>query len=60
MGVAAVGFEKSAIVEVAGVEADEAAGAFDFYGYRRCRVGHKQAGIVHNCDFIKCDVAWDG
>ena len=60
MGVAGVGLEEAAIIEIAGVEADETAGTFDFYGHSRCRVGHQQAGIVNDSDLIERDVARDG
>ena len=60
MGVPGIGLEDTAIIKVAGVEADKAAGAFDFYGYCGCRVRHKQAGIVNDGDLIERDVAGNG
>ena len=60
MGVAGVGFEKAAIVEVAGVKADKAAGTFNMHGYSGCCVGHQPAGIVNDGDLIDGDVAWNG
>ena len=60
MGVAGVGFKQAAIVEITSVEADETSGTFDFNSYSRCRVGHQQAGIVNDGDFIEGDVAGDG
>jgi hypothetical protein len=51
VGVAGVGFEQADVAEIAGVEADESARAFDLHGDSRRGVGNDQASFINDVDF---------
>ena len=57
IGVTGVGFEEADIGEVSGVEADEAAGAFDLNGDSGRGIRNDLAGFVNDVNFEKFQFA---